>query len=214
MARTYAKLMTSIWSDEDFVALSGSAQRLYMALLSQPELSPCGVLTVHEGRLAGLASDTKPKDVSRDLAVLSEAGLVILDDTTGEAWIRSFLHHDGVLSSPNIFKSAARSWSAIHSKPIREAIREALPEPFRKPFPEGFLELSPKAIGEAFRKGFLEPLTEPSREPLPEGSLDHFLDPSPSPPTATLRPPGSGRSRTAGGNPSPLRSVVTGAATL
>lgn len=190
MARSYARLMTSIWSDDEFRNLPALAQRLYMLLISQPDLSTCGVLTLHEGRLAGLAPDTKPKDVARDRQTLEALGYVVVDEGTGELWVRSFMRHDGVTTSPNLLKSAARSWGAIHSKPIRERVRDEIPEPFREGFPQGLLELSPKGIGQALRDGFLDPFRE--------GSLDHSLSPelgNPSP--ATLRPPGSARPRSA-----------------
>ena len=192
MARSYARLMTSIWSDDEFRALPALAQRLYLVLISQPDLSSCGVLTVHEGRLAALAPDTKPKDVARDRLVLEAGDYVVVDDSTGELWVRSFMRHDGVTTSPNLLKSAARSWGAIHSKAIRERVREEIPEPFREGFPQGLLELSPKGIGQALRDGFLDPFTEG----MGEGSLDHSLSPELSNPSpATLRPPGSARPR-------------------
>ena len=58
MARSYAKLLTSIWRNDDYLRLGAAAQRMYVLLLSQPDLSPVGVLTVAERRLADLAPDT------------------------------------------------------------------------------------------------------------------------------------------------------------
>ena len=50
MAREYAKLLTRIWADGDFKRLSGNAQRLYFQIISQPDLSSVGVVTLAEKR--------------------------------------------------------------------------------------------------------------------------------------------------------------------
>lgn len=39
MARTHGRIMAAIWNDGDFIAMRGSAQRMFMFLLSQPDLS-------------------------------------------------------------------------------------------------------------------------------------------------------------------------------
>ena len=48
MARDYAKLLTRIWADSDFKQLTGTAQRLYFQLISQPDMSMAGVVTLAE----------------------------------------------------------------------------------------------------------------------------------------------------------------------
>jgi hypothetical protein len=172
MARSYAKLLTSIWRDTDFLRLTSAAQRTYMLLLSQPDLSPVGVLTVAERRLADLAPDTTPAQVRKALTALQAASFVVLDDGTSEVWVRSFLHHDGVLTSPNVLKAAARSFTAVHSATIREHILEQIPEGLREGFLEGFRELSPKALGVLLR--------EPSHD------LSLNLIPHPATPSETV----------------------------
>ena len=56
MARSEARIFTSIWKDEDFLALPPSAQRLYMFLLSQDDLTYCGVMPLRERRWASKAA--------------------------------------------------------------------------------------------------------------------------------------------------------------
>ena len=43
-------IFTSIWKDGDFLSLPPSAQRLYMFLLSQPELTYCGTMPLRPAR--------------------------------------------------------------------------------------------------------------------------------------------------------------------
>ena len=174
MARSYAKLLTSIWRNDDYLRLGAAAQRMYVLLLSQPDLSPVGVLTVAERRLADLAPDTTVATIRKALSELQAAAFIVVDDATSEAWVRSFLHHDGVLTSPNVLKAAARSYSAVHSVPIREHIIEQVPVHLREGFREGFREVSPKRLGELIREPShdLSPIPHPHPEPSPEPDDD------------------------------------------
>lgn len=57
MARTHGRIMAAIWNDGDFIALRGSAQRMFMFLLSQPDLSHAGLLPMRVNRWAKKAED-------------------------------------------------------------------------------------------------------------------------------------------------------------
>ena len=43
MAREYARVKLTIWTDPDFHSLTGDAQRLYFVLLTNGSLNLCGV---------------------------------------------------------------------------------------------------------------------------------------------------------------------------
>lgn len=75
MAR-YARVFASIWADPDFCALSSSAQRLYLLLITQPDVSHCGVLPLTERRWARLAADTDADSVRAALDELERVGFV------------------------------------------------------------------------------------------------------------------------------------------
>lgn len=94
MARVYGKLMTSIWTDDDFRALSGAAQRLYMLLLASPKMNSAGVLPLSPSRWVGLARDATLEGTRRALSELLDRGYVVTDEATEEVWIRSFIRHD------------------------------------------------------------------------------------------------------------------------
>ena len=53
----YGKIYKRIWGDKDFKALPGSQQLLYVKLLSQPDISMAGVLTLASTRWAGQTAD-------------------------------------------------------------------------------------------------------------------------------------------------------------
>lgn len=176
MARHHARLLTAIWNDPDFRALDSPAQRMYMLLISQPDLNACGVIGYRPKVWARLAPDTTPQKIARAAATLAARCYTIIDRDTDELWVRSFMRHDGVLASPNIFKSAARAFDTIHSATIRTGILDALPEPLVKGFPERFLQQSPKAIGEQLREAFEEPLLDHSYLPPPASLLPNPAD--------------------------------------
>jgi hypothetical protein len=119
MPRTYAKILTSIWSDADFRALSADAQRVYIVLLTQRELSACGCLPLRVSKWAKLAPDTTVSDVRVALDQLSEARFVVVDEDSEELLIRSFIRHDGGWQTPNIHKAILSTAAVIESENLR-----------------------------------------------------------------------------------------------
>lgn len=122
----YVKLLRSIWADPDFVGLPSSAQRTYLMLLSQPNLTMAGVMPVTLARWAGLSTDTKPGDIAADIETLAAARFVIHDETTDEICVRSYARVDRAWTSPKGMTGLVRSIVKVLSLPIREAIRADL----------------------------------------------------------------------------------------
>ena len=54
MARDHARVLVSIWGDDDWRDLPAAAQRIYIVALSQPGLSYAGVTPYLPGRWANL----------------------------------------------------------------------------------------------------------------------------------------------------------------
>jgi hypothetical protein len=121
MPRTEARIFTTIWRDEDFLALPAGAQRLYMFLLSQDDLSYCGVMPLRERRWAGKAAGLSLHDVETDLKALETAGrmFVVTDEDTGELLVRAMIRRDGAWKQPNLLKQARESAEQIESSKIR-----------------------------------------------------------------------------------------------
>ena len=70
MPRTEARIFTSIWKDGDFLSLPPMAQRLYMFLVSQPELTYCGTMPLRPARWVPKAAGLTLADIERDLKEL------------------------------------------------------------------------------------------------------------------------------------------------
>lgn len=128
MARTYARILTSIWRDKDFCALPARAQHTYMLVLSQPDMSACGVVFFRPKRWATLAPDTSQDDVEAALGVLEDRGYVVIDRETDELWVRSFIKYDGVLKHPNMRKAMRSAITHVMSDAIADAIGNAIHE--------------------------------------------------------------------------------------
>ncbi len=136
MARKYANVLTAIWRDADFRALPGSAQRTYMMLFSQPDITAVGLLAMTVGRWANYAVDTKPDDLRDDFEVLERARFIVVDTDTEELLVRTFVVWDGGANNPKrqpVIRAAAEM---IASNRIRVALcgvldRLDLPERFR-----------------------------------------------------------------------------------
>jgi hypothetical protein len=176
MARTQARIFTSIWHDKDFLERSAGAQRLYLLALSQEGVSFCGVVGFTASRWSTLAPDTPPAAIRKQVAELVAARFVLVDTDTEELWARSLLKYDGVLKSPNLIAPMIRDFDAVHSYPIRNAIRQYLWQRLPEGLPKGF----PQPIQERYRERFGQPIPNGARlvprthpqvsvDPLPVG---------------------------------------------
>lgn len=124
MAAKYSRIFRSIWRDPDFLALSAGAQRLYLLLLTQPDISACGVLPLLVQRWAKLAPDTDADSVQAALDELATlpATLVVRDTETLEVWVRSYLKYDELHRVPNGRKAIDAALDAVASPLLRQQI--------------------------------------------------------------------------------------------
>ena len=128
MARTESRTKTAIWSNGDFCALAGPAQRMYWLLYSQPTISLCGVVALTEGRWAKTAKGETVESVRAALRELHDAGFVLVDWDYEEVFVRTFARHDGVDKNVKIRFAAWGQLGSIASPTIRAAAEEALSE--------------------------------------------------------------------------------------
>ena len=130
MARQHAAILTTIWSDPDWRALSQGAQRLYLLLLSQPKLSMVGLLECLPSRWARLAADTTVADIEAALDELEASRFVLVDRDTEEVLIRTFVRHECTASkvaNPRWLTGVWRAWEGIESRQLREAALAEIP---------------------------------------------------------------------------------------
>jgi hypothetical protein len=129
VARDEARIFARIWKDTDFRALTRSAQGTYAFLLSQPDLSYCGMIPLRVGKWARTAAGMTGEDVWADLKALTETGtkaFVVVDEETEEVFVRSLIRNDGIWKQPNLMKAARDAARLVESPKIRAALAEEL----------------------------------------------------------------------------------------
>lgn len=166
MARSQAKLLVTIWSDDDWLATSAAAQRLYWLLLSQSRLNLAGCVDLMPGRWAALAPDTTVGDIESALAELEERRFVVVDQVTCEVLIRSFTAHDFKPGqwNKNLSDGLWRGWEGILSPKLRRVVVENLPEWLW----ERSADARPSAAERMRRSPRLEPDPKPRSQPEDE----------------------------------------------
>ena len=73
MARGHGRILTSIWEDADFLALAQPEQRLYLFLISQPNLNHAGLLPLTLRRWARKAAGLTATELEKHLQALADA---------------------------------------------------------------------------------------------------------------------------------------------
>lgn len=205
MARSEARLAVSIWSDPDFLALSATAQRLFMFLLSQEDLAHDGVIALRERRWSRKAAGLTATQVADDLSELEKARFVVVDDEAEELLIRSFIRRDKVYRQPNVLRAAADHLKGVTSVSILREVtaeldrvasggdvpapstgilaemRAGLRSKLESPVPKGSANPSRKGTenpspGTPGERGVVTAVTTASPSPVPRAS-----DPRPQP---------------------------------
>ncbi len=126
MARDHARILVSIWNDDDFRSLDVAGQHLYLLLTTHPHLSYCGVMDWWPGRLAALTTGVDEDHVYGAVKTLIDAEFVHLDVQTSELLVRSYVRYDGVMDRPNMGKAVSTALTRVTSKEIRESVHREL----------------------------------------------------------------------------------------
>lgn len=79
MARSHRLIPVRMWRDPEFAALAMDSQRLFIVLLSQPDLNPRGVIPLRPQRWARLSTSTSIRDVLQALDELGERRFISVD---------------------------------------------------------------------------------------------------------------------------------------
>jgi hypothetical protein len=122
LANDYARVVRSIWADDDFRALSHHAQWLYFHLLTSPAINYCGVTDWRPSRIAALTQDMTADAVEAASVELEAELYTIVDRDSEEVLIRSFIRHDGLMTSPNMAAAMVKAHAATVSKAIRGVV--------------------------------------------------------------------------------------------
>lgn len=135
MARDYAAIYTRVWADPDWRAMTIAQQHMYWLLLTQPKLSPSGVLDYMPRRWSRLAADLTVRAVDDRIAELCDLGMVAVDEDTGELLVRAFVRYDSLIRSGRPAGAVAADFHTVESVTLREAILGQLRR-HRKEFPD------------------------------------------------------------------------------
>lgn len=173
MARSEARVLVSIWSDPDWLALTSTAQRAYLLLLSQPKLSLAGCLDWMPQRWERLCVDGG--DVRAGIDELVGARFVVVDGD--ELVLRTFAVHDlRRCRNWKLVKGMWGAWSAIGSPVLRKVVVDHLP---------GHLWDLVEPPGEAVEMRSRSPIALPlgsATEPPTDCPIDRGFEPAFEPP--------------------------------
>ena len=120
--KDHAEINLDIWGDDDWLDLTPPAQHLYFVLWTSPELSYCGCGPWHPGKISAKAKGWTPAAVEAAAVELSAELFLIIDTTTEEFDLRSWIKHDGLWRSPNMAVSMANARAALASRTLRGVV--------------------------------------------------------------------------------------------
>ena len=194
MARNHGRVYAAIWLDPAFTALSIGPQRLYMFLLSQPNMSHLGVLPLTERRWLRAVDGYTQDAIEADLKTLVATRFVVIDEDTEELLVRTLFRNDNVYKQPNTLKAAISNVPAIASRTIRTTLRNEVGKVDLSDLEEGkrhgisgllgaLLAALRDGLPDGLPDGFPEPMPEPIPEPMPEPPMHARARPLPLAPT-------------------------------
>jgi hypothetical protein len=199
MPRDRAVTHVDIWGDDDYLDLTPAAQHLHYVLSTSPTLSFCGSGDWAPGRIAARAKDWSADDVIEAGIELSAGLFLLVDSTTDEFLLRSWIKHDGLYRIQNMAVSMANARAALASRDLRgvvvhEVLKLRAAEADLKSWERDQVVkmLDQKAIDpstlEPFSpwvspraRGWVSPKVSPSDEGQPSPSVSPRATPSPSP---------------------------------
>jgi hypothetical protein len=126
MASDFAPLLRSIWSDDDWRALTMDAQHVYLMLLSHPDRNSAGVLSLTKRKWQRLAADMVGARLDAALVELDEAGFIVMDDETQELLVRAYIRRATVYKHIRMMVNALREASEVESDRLRSALGQEL----------------------------------------------------------------------------------------
>lgn len=164
MAREFAKVRLSIWNDDDFRALPPWEQHLYLVLMTSVSLSYSGVADWRPTRIAPLAGGWTPDQIVCAAAGLVDKLYLLVDESTEEVLVRSFIRNDEILKQPKMTVAMTKAYAAMSSSVLRGVVVHEL---------NRLHEDEPTLNGwevEAALKLLPKPSVNPSEYPLGKGS--------------------------------------------
>jgi hypothetical protein len=126
MARTYGNIVTAIWLDPEFCALSAGAQRTYFMLVTQPDIAACGTLALTRRRWSKTVAEHERPNFPAWLTELEHARYVLVDEDTEELLVRTFAKWDGGYKHSQRVQAVVATAESIRSPILRASIATEL----------------------------------------------------------------------------------------
>lgn len=173
MAGNYGKLYKEIWTNPDFIALSLEAQHVYMMLISSEQITFAGVAPFVPGRFVALAKNLTDKKFAQAVKELTKARFIVVDTSSQEILIRTYIKHDDSLRNSKLAVAVAKAIKTVFSPGIKRELAVELAK-LLTAHPElpGWEKLA-EAVPEFFEMVSEHVLDGPAPEPVAKkGSSD------------------------------------------
>lgn len=195
--KDHARVNLSIWGDDDWLDLSPSAQHLYLVLWTSPGLSYCGAGEWRPGKISQRAAGWTVEAVEQAAAELSRELFLLIDTTSEEFLLRSWVKHDQLWKQPHMAVSMANARADLASRNLRGVVVHEV-QKIRRDNPnlgawtkDSVVELlAQKAVDPASLPEFTpsghpppDPSSDPSRHPSRVDTVGVTVDPPSDPPS-------------------------------
>lgn len=146
MAAPHARMYRSMWhDDEDFIRLTPRAKLLYLFCCSTLKVTLLGSLDFSAKRWCKATGLTVP-ELDDALQELDDARFLLVDSSTEEVIVRTYVRHDGAWRRNRNMRAAIwNQWVRVESRDLRRRILAELPDEMRTDAPAEALELAPGA---------------------------------------------------------------------
>lgn len=120
------EVLRKAWQNPTFRAVRRTAQALFAQLVTQGAPNIAGVLPLMPAKWAAACDEVTEAGVMADLAILSTAGVVVVDPTTFEVLIRGFIRDCGAARHASQFQGALKCSEAVESVVLRTVLAREL----------------------------------------------------------------------------------------
>jgi hypothetical protein len=118
----YVKVVRSIWTDEEWLGLTSTEKLIYLQLISQPNITKCGVLPFVPRRWAHMHPDMDAAGVTEVIGSLEHKGYVFVDRDTEELLVRTYIRYDEAWRQTNGTRGIQIEAQEIMSKRLLDAV--------------------------------------------------------------------------------------------
>lgn len=208
--KDHARINLDIWGDDDWLDLTPPAQHLYFVLWTSPQLSYCGTGEWHPGKIAAKAKGWTPEAVDAAGIELSRELFLLIDISTEEFILRSWIKHDGLWKSPNMAVSMANARADLASRTLRSVIvHEVSKLKEREPERSSWQR---EAVIAMLKQKAIDPATlppYPGRNPPSNPGANQWVNPPANPSVKGKPNPGANPPSNPGATPAPAPTSLT-----